>query len=155
MTITANNCSTEITENRIDAAELTKHFNIDSQQGAVVTFSGYMREFSDATNNKLVLEAYRPLTDNALSKVASEARERFNLTNIHVVHRVGEMDPLDLIVWIGVGARHRTDAFAGCEYIIDVLKTQVPLWKRETDSQSSSWVKQRESDLNATARWLD
>jgi len=149
------NTESLITDHPIDATLLTDSFNIEAQQGAVVTFSGYMREFSAVSSNTLTLDAYRPLTDHALHKVVTDAKNRFDLTNVHVVHRIGTMKPTDLIVWIGVGSRHRKDAFSACEFIIDVLKTQVPLWKRESDAKSSKWVRQQQSDLKATERWVD
>jgi molybdopterin synthase catalytic subunit len=73
--------------------------------------------------------------------------------DILVVHRVGELRPLDQIVLVAVTSAHRGAAFAACEFVMDYLKTEAPFWKRETTPAGSRWVDARLSDTDARARW--
>lgn len=126
-----------------------------AQQGAVVTFAGYVRDFSEQPDNRLVLHAYRPMTDSVLAQLVADAHKRWQLSNVSLLHRIGEMQPSDLIVYIAVGSRHRKAAFEACQYLIDVLKTTAPFWKQEQDASGAVWVQQTEQDKTATDAWSD
>ncbi len=131
----------------------TTDVNRANEEGAVVTFSGYVREFSSGDNNRLTLSAYRPMTDNVLNDLVDEACDRWALTRVVLKHRIGAMNVNDLIVFIEVGSRHRQSAFEACQFLIDTLKTRAPFWKQESDADSSQWVKQSETDRAATDAW--
>ena len=101
----------------------------------------------------MTLEHYPGMTEKALGKIVEKARERFHLEDVVVIHRVGDLSVGDQIVLCLVSASHRGEAFEGCEYIMDWLKTEAPFWKRETTPEGERWVDARESDDRAKARW--
>jgi molybdopterin synthase catalytic subunit len=122
--------------------------------GAVVSFIGLMRDLNDGDRvQRLYLEHYPGMTERALQKIAEEAVQRWELMGCRVVHRVGEMCPTDPIVVVAVAGQHRKEAFLGCEFVIDYLKTQAPFWKKETTEQGERWVDARVSDDEAEQRW--
>ena len=93
------------------------------------------------------------MTEKALSEIVSEARERWPLQRISLIHRVGAMYPGDEIVFVGVTSAHRSMAFEAAEFIMDYLKTRAPFWKREATEQGDRWVDARDSDHQAAKRW--
>lgn len=122
--------------------------------GAVVAFVGTVREFGDSDAiASLELEHYPGMTEQALEEIAELARQRWDLINIVLIHRIGMLRGSDQIVLVAVATRHRADAFAACEFVMDYLKTQAPFWKKETTGQGSRWVDARASDDAALARW--
>ncbi|MEN8174736.1 MAG: molybdenum cofactor biosynthesis protein MoaE [Pseudomonadota bacterium] len=122
--------------------------------GGVVSFTGYMRDINEnRAVKRMFLEHYPGMTEKALQQIVDEARQRWDLEGIRVVHRVGAMDPLDPIVVVAVASRHRGDAFRACEFIIDFLKTRAPFWKKEETDQGGHWVDARDSDDTAAHRW--
>jgi molybdopterin synthase catalytic subunit len=124
--------------------------------GAVVSFVGLMRDINEGDAvQSMVLEHYPGMTDKALQAIVAEAKQRWQLDAVRVVHRVGELRPLDPIVLVLVASRHRGEAFRGCEFIIDYLKTRAPFWKKERTADGDRWVEARDSDEAAQARWSD
>lgn len=122
--------------------------------GAVVTFTGKVRNHNLGDNvSALMLEHYPGMTEKALSEIVSEARERWPLQRISLIHRVGAMYPGDEIVFVGVTSAHRSMAFEAAEFIMDYLKTRAPFWKREATEQGDRWVDARDSDHQAAKRW--
>ncbi|EFV40639.1 molybdopterin synthase catalytic subunit MoaE [Hafnia paralvei] len=122
--------------------------------GAVVTFTGKVRNHNLGDNvSALTLEHYPGMTEKALSEIVSEARERWPLQRISLIHRVGAMYPGDEIVFVGVTSAHRSMAFEAAEFIMDYLKTRAPFWKREATEQGDRWVDARDSDHQAAKRW--
>ena len=101
----------------------------------------------------LVLEHYPGMTEKALEGIVAEARGRWDVMDILVVHRVGEMKPTDQIVLVAVAGAHRGEAFAACEFVMDYLKTRAPFWKQEQTRQGARWVEARDSDEHAARRW--
>jgi molybdopterin synthase catalytic subunit len=124
------------------------------QVGAVVTFVGLMRDINAGERvSAMTLEHYPGMTEKALSTLAAEAAARWDLDDIRIVHRVGELEPQDPIVFVGVSSRHRTEAFRACEFLIDALKTRAPFWKQEQTESGGRWVDARASDEEAAQRW--
>ena len=122
--------------------------------GALVTFLGQMRDFNDGDEvSTMTLEHYPGMTEKALQKIIDEADERWDLMGIHVVHRVGPLEPFDPIVLVAVASAHRGEAFQACEFIIDYLKTRAPFWKKESTSKGDRWVDARHTDNKAEERW--
>lgn len=122
--------------------------------GAVVSFIGLMRDINqEEAVERLYLEHYPGMTEKALQRIAEEAVSRWGLEGCRVVHRVGEMHPTDPIVVVAVASRHRKEAFLGCEYVIDYLKTQAPFWKKEVINGGERWVDARVSDAEAERKW--
>jgi molybdopterin synthase catalytic subunit len=124
------------------------------QVGALVTFLGLMRDINEGDQvAEMTLEHYPGMTEKALMAIAREAAERWLLTGIRIVHRVGRLRPQDPIVLVAVSSRHRGDAFRACELIIDYLKTRAPFWKKETTADGERWVETRAADDEAAGRW--
>lgn len=128
-----------------------------AKAGAIVTFTGYVRDYSpQAATESLFLEHYPGMCEREIESICAAARQRWDVQECMVVHRVGELHNTDQIVFVAAASAHRGDAFRACEYIIDALKTRAPFWKRETLSSGDRfWVRQRESDTDKTAQWED
>ncbi|MGP6421956.1 molybdopterin synthase catalytic subunit MoaE [Pseudomonas putida] len=138
-----------------DVGQLTADLHARNPRvGAVVNFIGYVRDLNIGQSvNELFLEHYPGMTEKALKRIADEARERWPLLGVEIVHRVGALAVSEPIVFVGVSSKHRHMAFEACAFIMDVLKTRAPFWKRESTAQGSHWVEARESDQNAALRW--
>ncbi|AIW14698.1 molybdopterin synthase catalytic subunit MoaE [Vibrio tubiashii] len=122
--------------------------------GAVVTFTGKVRDMNLGDNvTGLSLEHYPGMTEKALGEICNEAEQRWPLLNIRVIHRVGDLDIGDQIVFVGVSSAHRGAAFEACEFVMDYLKTKAPFWKKERTTESTRWVDSRDSDAKAAERW--
>jgi molybdopterin synthase catalytic subunit len=93
------------------------------------------------------------MTQKALEKIVEEAKSRWDIIEVLVIHRVGVLRPTDQIVLVVVAGAHRGEAFAACEFVMDYLKTQAPFWKKERTPQGSRWVEARSSDDAAAQRW--
>ncbi len=131
-------------------AQLSAH----DSDGAVVTFTGKVRNHNLGDSvAALTLEHYPGMTEKALAEIVDEARQRWALQQVTVIHRVGELFPGDEIVFVGVSSAHRGSAFAATEFIMDYLKTRAPFWKREATAQGDRWVDARDSDHQAAERW--
>jgi molybdopterin synthase catalytic subunit len=121
--------------------------------GAVVTFTGRVRG-GEGRLSAMTLEHFPGMTEAELERIEAEALSRWPLQACLVVHRVGKLAPGDNIVAVVTAAEHRKDAFEAADFLMDYLKTRAPFWKKETSpSGESTWVKARESDLNAARRW--
>jgi molybdopterin synthase catalytic subunit len=110
--------------------------------GACVTFEGWVRNHNDGRAvTRLEYEAYAPVAMAEGNRILEEARRKFAVCDARAVHRVGALAIGDLAVWVGVTAVHRDDAFLAARYIIDEIKTRLPIWKKEhyTDGDSG-WV---------------
>ena len=127
----------------------------NTSTGAVTMMVGCVRDNGDlAEVHGLHLEHYSGMTEKALASIVAEARGRWPLLAVRIVHRVGELAPGAQIVFVGVGSAHRAAAFAACEFLIDWLKTRAPFWKRETDAAGvSRWVEQKAADGERALRW--
>jgi len=124
------------------------------QTGAIATFVGVVRDVNDARKvGSMYLEHYPGMTDRAIEQIIEEARGRWELHGVTVIHRVGNLRPTDQIVFVAVGSGHRGEAFAACEFIMDFLKTRAPFWKREATNEGDQWVQSRTSDQAAAERW--
>jgi len=122
--------------------------------GAIASFVGLARDLNEGSGvAAMTLEHYPGMTEKALIALADEARARWALLDVTVIHRVGRLLPGDPIVLVAVASSHRGEAFAACEFIMDYLKTQAPFWKKEETPQGERWVEARASDDAAAARW--
>ncbi len=136
---------------------LTDEYDVLSEGtsvGAVVTFVGKVRDMNLGDNViGLSLEHYPGMTEKSLNDICEQARRRWNIEAIRVIHRVGDLDVGEQIVFVGVTSAHRGDAFDACEFVMDFLKTKAPFWKKERTTDSVRWVESRESDALAVNRW--
>ncbi|CAN5727676.1 molybdenum cofactor biosynthesis protein MoaE [soil metagenome] len=125
----------------IDSNEL-KIKLVDPRAGAFVTFEGWVRDHNQGKEVlTLEYEAYEALCQNEARQILSEAEEKFGVIDVHCVHRTGELKIGELAVWVGVSSAHRGAAFDACRYVIDEIKSRLPIWKKETYANGSSgWV---------------
>ncbi|NIV75667.1 MAG: molybdopterin synthase catalytic subunit MoaE [Gammaproteobacteria bacterium] len=140
------------------SAEIAALRRVDPKVGAVACFVGLVRDVNDNQGESqgvraMTLEHYPGMTERAIGAIVDQARERWQVLDVTVVHRVGTLHPTDQIVLVGVASAHRKDAFAACEFIMDFLKTRAPFWKKEDTEDGSKWVDARGSDAEAAARW--
>lgn len=115
--------------------------------GAVASFVGLVRDVP------MTLEHYPGMTESAIKQIVEEARTRWKVLDLAVIHRYGDLQPGDQIVLVAIASSHRADAFAACQFIMDYLKTQAPFWKKEHHPDGARWVNAAESDEEAAARW--
>lgn len=126
-----------------------------SDVGAIASFIGLVRDLHDDNLHSMTLEHYPGMTENALQTIAENARTRWQIIDLAIIHRVGELKPADQIVLVTVLSGHRGDAFAACEFIMDYLKTDAPFWKKEVSDRGSSWVESRKCDDDARNKWKE
>lgn len=121
--------------------------------GAVVTFAGIVRDTESGDLDVMEIEHYPGMTEKALTKIAEEARARWSLADVLVIHRYGRMGPGDKIMMVATASRHRKDAFEAAEYLMDYLKSRAPFWKKEHGASDAEWVAARDEDEEALTRW--
>jgi len=123
--------------------------------GAVASFVGLVRDSNDGSGVlDMTLEHYPGMTESALEDIVAQASSRWSIIDTTVIHRYGHLVPGDQIVLVAVGASHRGEAFAACEFIMDYLKTRAPFWKKETTQDGDRWLEARQTDDAAAQRWL-
>jgi len=126
----------------------------DHSVGAIASFVGTVRDVNDAAAiTGMTLEHYPGMTESALSDIVADARARFDIRDALVIHRVGALVPGDQIVLVAVTGAHRGAAFDACQFIMDLLKTRAPFWKKERRPDGERWVEARASDEDAAQRW--
>jgi molybdopterin synthase catalytic subunit len=136
------------------AAEADKLTRGRTDVGAVVTFTGVCRG-TDAGEPlaAMTLESYPGMAEAEISRHVEEAKRRWPLLGVTVIHRYGRLLPGDPIVLVVTASTHRHEAFAAAEFLMDYLKTQAPFWKREERASGERWVEATAKDDAATARW--
>ena len=135
-------------------AEIARLRDGDRSVGAIASFIGTVRDVNDASMiTGLTLEHYPGMTEAALDEIVAEAQRRFDIRDALVIHRVGALAPGDQIVLVAVTSTHRGTAFEACEFIMDLLKTRAPFWKKERLLDGERWVEARASDDEAARRW--
>ena len=129
-----------------------------SNIGAIVSFIGYVREFNKSKKTKKLLqmdlEHYPGMTEKALNEIELNAKSKWQLEDVYIIHRIGKLKPTEPIVAVVVASEHRKNAFEACEFIIDFLKTEAPFWKKEiSDQQIETWVEGRDEDYKKRDAW--
>lgn len=120
--------------------------------GAVVSFTGITRDVAGALS-EMMIEHYPGMTEKALSAIRDEAVERFSLQGARVIHRYGRLAAGDMIMMVATASRHRADAFAAAEFLMDYLKSRAPFWKQEITADGATWVASKAEDEDALKRW--
>ena len=129
---------------------------LGGKAGAVVSFIGLVRERSDTGNvSSLYLEHYPGMTEASIERIVVKAQQRWSLLDVIVIHRVGELQPEDQIVLVIVASAHRADAFAACEFVMDLLKTEAVFWKKETSDEESVWIESTLADVSRSQEWQE
>ncbi len=142
----------EINQSAIDINSLITWLYESPQDGAVVTFIGKVRSLENQVIS-LTLEHYPQMTEKVLRNIIHQARDRWSINRVALVHRVGKINVNESIVFVGVSSAHRSDAFAATEFIMDVLKNEAPFWKKEQTGNGENWVEAKQSDVNALKKW--
>ena len=124
-----------------------------SGAGAMVSFTGIVRDRPEGGLDAMEIEHYPGMTEAALGQIVSEAVERWSLTDALVIHRYGLLNLGDPIMMVTTAAPHRGDAFASAEFLMDYLKSRAPLWKKEYVATGEAWVEARAEDEDALERW--
>lgn len=143
-----------IQEDSFSISKLILELSEKDNVGAVVSFSGYVREFSKEKQLKYMeLEHYPGMTEKALESIVQKAKSHWGIEQTIIIHRVGKLLPKDIIVGVIVSSRHRSNAFKACEFIIDFLKTDAPFWKKEISDKGEVWVSERQEDIIKKTNW--
>ena len=133
-------------------ALLTEFARGRTETGAVATFTGIARAEAGSTE-VLELEAYPGFTDSEIGKIAEQARERFSLHDLLILHRVGRIAPGEPIVFVATAAGHRRAAFEACDFLMDYLKSRAPFWKKEHGPDRERWIESTAQDHADRERW--
>ena len=142
----------------------TKDFNLADEvalleqnnviDGATVTFTGRVRNNNEGNKvTSLTLEHYSGMTEKSLAQIISKAKTRWDIGRVKVIHRIGKLNVGDQIVFVGVTSKHRHDAFAANEFIMDYLKVGAPFWKKEGVKNSEKWLDTKTSDKQKAHGW--
>ena len=143
-----------IQEDSFSISKICAELSDEDNVGAIVSFSGHVREFvKDKQLKYLEIEHYPGMTEKALEDIEKKAMKNWGVTEIMIVHRVGRLLPKDLIVGVIVSSMHRSNAFKACEFVIDFLKTDAPFWKKEISEDSENWVDERQEDIIKKTSW--
>jgi len=128
----------------------------DTGIGGVASFVGLVRDTSGGSGSSaMTLEHYPGMTERQLGEIEAEARRRWPLKGVTVIHRYGRLEPGEPIVLVLTASAHRQAALDACAFLIDWLKTRAPFWKLEETPAGSRWVEARDSDDEAAARWAE
>ena len=122
--------------------------------GAIVSFLGQVSaEADDNPVSALFLDHMPQATLASIEKIAAAAEKHWPLIKGQIIHRVGEVNTGQPIVFVACAARHRRDAFEAADYLMDFLKSDVLLWKKEMRADSESWIEPRAQDYDDKQRW--
>ncbi len=121
--------------------------------GAVVTFTGIVRDLPGGGPGRMEIEHYPGMTEKAIAAIAAEAAARWNTGDILVIHRFGRLAPADMIMMVATAAAHRAEAFQAAEFLMDYLKSRAPFWKKEIGTAREGWVAAKDADEAALERW--
>ncbi len=149
-------CSTRLAPERFDpTAEFGTFQSAVEDEGAIVSFVGVARPYSSTgtRTSGLYLDHHPRLTEKSIRDIAEDAARRFGASALTIVHRCGEIEPGEAIVFVAVTALHRRAAFEAAEYAMDRLKTDAVFWKREDAIDGSRWIEPTPADRADRARW--
>ncbi|MGI3163476.1 molybdenum cofactor biosynthesis protein MoaE [Pseudooceanicola sp. 200-1SW] len=121
--------------------------------GAVVTFTGLVRDLPGGGLRAMEIEHYPGMTEKALAVIATEAATRWDLGPVLILHRHGLLRAEEPIMMVATASAHRAAAFAAADFLMDYLKSRAPFWKKETTAEGASWVAAKEADEAALDRW--
>lgn len=134
-------------------AEAAAFARAQSDMGAVVTFTGIVRDGAQGGMVAMEIEHYPGMTQKALEAIAAEAVERWGLGDALVIHRHGRLGRDEMIMMVATAARHRKAAFEAAEFLMDYLKSRAPFWKKEIGADGAEWVAAKDEDEDALKRW--
>lgn len=133
--------------------ELNTFTKAQENMGAIVSFTGVVRNMDEGALQQMDIEHYPGMTERALEKIANDALARWDLGDILVIHRFGALKPQEPIMMVATASRHRKDAFEAADFLMDYLKSRAPFWKKEHSETSKEWVASKQEDEDALKRW--
>ena len=135
-------------------AELAQLTDGNTKVGGLASFVGLVRDLTDqGAVSAMTLEHYPGMTERRLAEIEAEARSRWPLEGVLIIHRYGKLEPGDRIVLVATTSAHRQAALESCAFLIDWLKTKAPFWKLEEGAKGAAWVEAKESDDRAADKW--
>ena len=134
-------------------AETTTFAAGHKDMGAIVTFTGIVRDLPGDPLQAMEIEHYPGMTEAALTEIAQSAIDRWKLGDALVIHRYGRLVPGEMIMMVATASKHRKNAFEAAVYLMDYLKSRAPFWKREITDAGESWVASKAEDEDALTRW--
>ena len=151
-------CTTRLATDRFEPDEEYRLFGAaNTGEGAIVSFVGLARPSSSEGREivGLYLDHHPTMTKSSLDAIAERAAAKFEVTRIHLVHRCGQIEPGEAIVFVAAAALHRRAAFDAADFAMDLLKTEAVFWKREDAVDASRWIEPTTGDHADRARWSD
>jgi len=146
--------SVRVQSGRFDlGAEINAFAAGRTDAGAVVTFTGLVRDLAGGDLERMVIEHYPGMTERALQTIETEARARWSLKDSLIIHRYGTLTPGEMIMMVATAAPHRAHAFEAAEFLMDYLKSRAPFWKQEFTTSGALWVAASDADEAALDRW--
>lgn len=121
--------------------------------GAVVNFTGIVRDTAAGDLDRMEIEHYPGMTESALVAIDDEATKRWSLKDSLIIHRFGILRPNEMIMMVATAAPHRVDAFEAAQYLMDYLKSRAPFWKKEFTTDGAEWVEAKDADEDALLKW--
>jgi len=136
-------------------AEISRMTSGKTEIGGLASFVGLVRDYAgDEKISSMTLEHYPGMTEKQLSRLEAEARERWDLQDVLIIHRYGTLNPGDRIVLVATASAHREASLESCQFLIDWLKTKAPFWKLEDRESGAQWVESRAEDTVAADKWV-
>ena len=124
-----------------------------AKTGAICMFTGLVREFGDQSDVRAIeLEHYPGMTEKQLKHIVNQAKDRWPILASCIIHRVGELRLDEQIVVVAVSSSHRAAAFEACSFIMDYLKRDATIWKKEL-GEKNHWVEAKKSDHQKADAW--
>ncbi len=144
-----------VSSDPIDTGSALNAFEADvNGAGAIVSFTGLVRPSSQHGDvATLHLQAYPPMTERGIEEAIAQTQKRWPLNAVKVIHRIGDMQPGDTVVFVAAAAKHRRDAFEAADFLMDYLKTNAVFWKKEITAEGEVWIEPRPEDYRDNARW--
>ncbi len=143
--------SVRLQEGPFDPAVELADFGKSNGTGARVSFTGVVRD--DGSLRHMVIEHYPAMTATAIEQMAAQAKERWSLSDVRLIHRFGRLNPGEDIMMVATAAAHRAEAFSAADFLMDYLKSRAPFWKKEVTETGESWVAAKDQDERALRRW--
>ena len=136
-------------------AEIGRMTSGKTEIGGLASFVGLVRDYAgDEKISSMTLEHYPGMTEKQLSRLEAEARARWDLQDVLIIHRYGTLNPGDRIVLVATASAHREASLESCQFLIDWLKTKAPFWKLEDRESGAKWVESRSEDAVAADKWV-
>ncbi len=144
----------EVADEKFDPSERLGTFIRQQQAGAVASFCGSVRGCDGKRIvRQLRIDHYPGMTEKCMLRIAQQAQQRWQLAGALAIHRCGLLEAGEPIVLVAAAADHRKAAFAGCQMMIDYLKTDAPFWKQEIGPEAKVWVAAKQEDDSAKLNW--